>query len=144
MAGSFSAFEVGGWPFSASCGERLFLSVPDILTDSVAEFDSRDYEHQQFDDLRNVHVWTSVHIVESSLPLSRWEHFACRFSLRYPVIEVPAVRLTRLAAASCGCGIRSVKRREERRGIARFLYARDAANSKIAGQKAKRFGVLPI
>lgn len=70
--------------------------MPDILTDSVAEFDSRDYEHQQFDDLRNVHVWTSVHIVESSLPLSRWEHFACRFSLRYPVIEVPAVRLTRL------------------------------------------------
>ena len=47
-----------------------------------------------------------------------------------------AIRLTRLAIASCG-GIHSVKRRAERRGIARFLYAGDAANSKTAGKWAR-------
>lgn len=76
VADSFTTFEVGEWPFSASCGERLFLSVSDISTDSVAEFDSCDYERQQADNLRNVHCRTSVRIVEPARPLSRWERSA--------------------------------------------------------------------
>ena len=55
---------------------RLFLSVSDISADSVAEFDSCDYERQQVDNRGNVHGWTSVHIVEPASPLSRWERSA--------------------------------------------------------------------
>lgn len=85
---------VGEWPFSASCGERLFLSVSDILTDSVAEFDSCDYEHQQFDDLRNVHVLDlrSYRRVGAAL-VSMGALCSCASALPYPVVEVPAVRL---------------------------------------------------
>ena len=95
VADSFFNFSrVGEWPFSVLCGERLFLSVPDILTDSVAEFDSCDYERQQADNLRNVHCWTSVRIVESARPLSRWKRSA---------VALPPCPI-RLAIASCRGG----------------------------------------